>query len=124
MKGQWKTVESMLAGVVILLFLAVISATYMEKPADFSDNGQKALNDIYMKGMLREFAAQGDTMSIDDAIEETGYLSGLSHAVSICDYSGSCTGSVPESSDVWTSRIILSGDDTYQPMEVILYVFR
>ena len=92
MKGQWKTVEAMLAGVVILLFLTVLSTTYMKTPADFSDNGQKALDDVYRKGLLREYAAQGDTASISAAIEDTGYISGLSHAVSICDYSDACTG--------------------------------
>lgn len=124
MKGQWKTVEAILAGVVILMFLAVLSTTYVQVPADIPENGYKALDAVYEKGLLRTYAAQGDTASINSEIAATGYLTAFNHTVSICDYSGSCTGSAPSGDNVWVSSMILSGDDSYEPMEVIVYVFR
>jgi hypothetical protein len=124
MKGQWKTVEAVIGGVVIMLFVAVLSSTYVQMPSAVPLQGYRALDAVYEKGMLRAYAADTDLPAINAEVEATGYLPGYNHSVTICNETGACTGNVPDKDDVWAASMLLSGDGQYKPMEVILYIFR
>jgi hypothetical protein len=123
MKGQWKTLESVLAGIVLLLFLAGITSTSFQAPSDAPVRGHGALQALLEKGTLRTYAPDMDYASIDAAAGQTGYLAGYNHSVSVCNAT-SCAGAVPDGDQVWASSMLISGDDSYVPTEVILYVFR
>lgn len=122
-KGQWRTFEAVLAGVVILTFLAAITAVNSVPAAGPPAQGYRALSAVYDKGLLHTYAAALDTDGIDGEAAATGYLSGFSHSVVICGQS-SCTGDAPDADTVWASSMMLSGDSSYAPAEVILYIYR
>ena len=123
MKGQWKTVESIMGGVVILLFVALLTSTSVQVPLAVENQGYKALHVLYDRGTLRGYAANLNLSAINDDIDTTGYLYGLNHSVTICNETV-CTGAVPDSDNVWASSLLLSGNEQYEPVEVILYIFR
>jgi hypothetical protein len=123
MKGQWKTVEAIVSGVLVLMFVAVLSGTHSYASPGAPSQGYMALYDVYAKGTLRQYAADMDTQAISSEIESTGYLSFYNHTVVICNESA-CTGSAPDKEDVWTASVLLSGGEQYDPMEVILYIYR
>jgi hypothetical protein len=123
MKGQWKTVESVMAGVVILMFVAALGATRIQSSPVAPANGYRALETLYKKGSLRSPAFEMDCAAIDALVSGTGYLGGYNHAVSVCNGSV-CCGQVPQQGDIWTSSMLIAGKDSYKPVEVILYVTR
>jgi hypothetical protein len=123
MKGQWKTVESIMAGLVILLFVALLTSTTIQVPVSVQSYGYKALHTLYDRGTIRGYAADMNTSAISAEIETTGYLFGFNHSVMVCNETV-CAGSVPDSENVWASNLIIAGDESYEPSEVILYVFR
>ncbi|UCD03100.1 MAG: hypothetical protein JSV63_00480 [Candidatus Aenigmatarchaeota archaeon] len=122
MKGQWKTVESIMAGMVILLFVALLISTSVQFTPSVQTQGYKSLNILYDRGTLRAYAADMNTTAINSDIDTTGYLFGLNHSVTICNAS-TCIGSVPDSENIWASNLLISGDEQYEPVEVILYIF-
>jgi hypothetical protein len=122
-KGQWRTFEAVLAGIVILLFLAALTSVNSVPAAGPPVRGYMALESVYDKGLMHADAAALDTDAIDASAAATGYLQGFSHAVVICNAT-SCTGSAPDADTVWASSILLSGDGSYAPAEVILYIYR
>ncbi len=123
MKGQWRTIESVIAGTVILLFLAALTSTGMHTTSSATGLGYRALDSVYERESVRACAAAMDTECLRAEVEATGYLSGYSHSVTICNETA-CAGSPPDKENVWASSMLMSGDDTYKPVEVILYVFR
>jgi hypothetical protein len=122
-KGQWRTFEAVLAGIVILLFLAALTSVNSVPATGPPAQGYRALRAVYDEGLLRPYAATLDTGAIDASAAATGYLRGFSHAVVICNAT-SCTGNAPGADTVWASSIIVSGDSSYAPAEVILYIYR
>ena len=124
MKGQWKTLEAIIAGVVILLFLAALNSVSTSSLSEAPPHGYRALQSLDEKGTLRGPVYDDDAATVSSLIDSTGYLTGFNHTVQICDEAGSCSGSRPSDADVWTYRLILSGEDVYEPKEVVLYVFR
>jgi hypothetical protein len=123
MKGQWKTVEAIMAGMIILLFVAVLSSTSVRVPSSVEAQGYKSLNTLYDSGTLRAYAADMNTTAINADIDMTGHLFGFNHSVTICNATA-CVGAVPENENIWASSLLISGDSQYEPVEVILYVFR
>ena len=123
MKGQWKTMEAVMAGIVILVFVAGLSSIHTQQATPVPAHGQRALFSVYEKGDLRSHAAAYDLAAIDAEVSATGYLAGYNHSVAICNAT-TCVGSPPDKEQVWASSVLLSGDQQYQPAEVILYIFR
>jgi len=122
MKGAWKTVESIIAGVIILLFVAALGATNLQVSPRVPVQGYRALDALYEKGTLRAYAAAMDCSAIDSLVSGTGYLHGYDHSVQVCDEQDSCCGEIPSKENVWVSSIVLAGDEEYGPVEVILYI--
>ncbi len=123
MKGQWKTMEAVMSGIIILIFVAGLTSTYSQVSLEPPSQGHRALQSVHEKGFLRTYAADLDIASIEYEVSETGYLSGYNYTVVICNVT-SCYGSFPQNEYVWATSMLLSGDDQYRPSEVILYVFR
>ena len=122
MKGFWRTVESVLAVILLMSFLLVIGTSHFN-PADeegLGSLGYEILRDLDSRNELRSYAANGDYASIDSKVN----IPGFNHSVSICGYGGDCAGESPEAQNVIVSTYIISGHDTYEPMEVRLYIWR
>ena len=68
---------------------------------------------------VRNFTVNNDFQSINDSIIYYVY----NHTVEICDYIGACIGVKPNSTSVFVSTYIISGDYEYNPYEVRLYLF-
>lgn len=115
--------ESVIGGMVILLFVAVLSSTSVQVPPSVEAQGYRSLDTLYDRGTLRAYAAGMNTTAINADIDTTGHLFGLNHSVTICNAT-ECVGAVPEKENVWASSMLISGDSQYEPVEVILYVFR
>ena len=124
MKGQWKTVEAILGGVIILMFVAAIGATNVQVTPHAPVEGYRTLGALYEKPGLRELAAAQDCAAIESLVSGTGYLIGYEHSVQVCDTSGSCCGQAPDKENVFVSSLLLAGDEAYDPVEVILYISR
>ena len=119
-----KTIESLMAGMMILLFVAALSANSLQAPSRAPAQGQRALSALQEKGVLAPLAAAMDYAAINDELGSTSYLKGYNHTVEICSPGGQCAGYAPKGSDVWVSGILVAGYASYQPMEVRVYVFR
>ncbi len=124
MRGAWKTVESVIAGVIILMFAAALGATNLQAAPGVPVQGHRALAAAYESGGLRAYAAAMNCSAIESLVSETGYLQGYGHAVQVCDAQGACCGQAPVHENVWASSVILAGGDEYVPSEVFLYIFR
>jgi hypothetical protein len=122
MKGQWKTIEAVMSGVVILLFVAVLTSTGAAPPHSATAQGYRALGSVYDKDAVRACAAAMDTDCLNAEVAATGYLFGYNHSVTICNAT-ECVGSAPDKENVWASSLLMAGDESYAPVEVILYVF-
>jgi hypothetical protein len=122
MKGFWRTVESVAAVILVMSFLLILGATYfsvnIEK--DMSSVGYESLRELDRSGQLRADAVSGDYDSIESGIE----IRGFNHSVEICGYEGNCTGDYPDAGNVIVSSYIISGQDSYRPMEIRLYMWR
>jgi hypothetical protein len=124
MKGAMKTIEAIMGGLIILLFLAALNATNVQVTSPGPAHGDRVLLTLHGNDDFRGHVSDMNVSAIDSMASATGYLTGFNHTVRICDESGSCTGVVPEKENVWGYSIVMSGDETYDPAEVTLYAFR
>ncbi len=120
MKGFWRTVESVLAVILLMGFLLSIGSPYFTAPADtdLSSVGYEKLKDLDSRDELRSYVAGGDYATLNSKIDIPGY----NHSVGICDYGGVCIGEYPDSENVMVSSYVISGHDKYEPYEVWLYI--
>jgi hypothetical protein len=123
MKGQWKTMEAIIAGVVMLLFLAALNAGSSQVASQGPPSGGRVLQSLDDMGLLRG-AACGGPSAVDQLVSSTRYLAGYNHTVQICDEADTCSGQRPSKENVWSYSHLLSGGCCYEPLEVVLYVFR
>jgi hypothetical protein len=124
MKGQWKTMEAIIAGVIMLMFVAALNATTVQPAPQGPPGGHRVLKALDDMGVLRGPACGADTASVNSLAASTGYLGGFNHSVRICSASGGCAGQIPAEDNVWSYSYTLAGCDSYGPLEVVLYAFR
>lgn len=126
MKGLWRTMESVIAVLIIMAFLVTAGNVYFTATGgnEPAPRGYEKLKEIDNKNELRPLAAGKDYEAINARIDVPGY----SHSVRICDFSGSCwgnyTASQTESKNVLVSTYIISGYGSYEPLEIRLYMWR
>jgi hypothetical protein len=126
MKGYWRTMESVLAAMIIMTFLVTAGNVYFTATGGHepSPDGYEKLKELDDRSVLRPLAAAKDYAAINSSIDVPGY----SHSVRICDFSGSCWGNYTEfqaqSRNVLVSTYIISGHGSYGPLEIRLYVWR
>jgi len=121
-KGYWHTLEAIMSGVVIILFLVAIMPRNVvtdSGPNEMIMQGFEELRSLEKKGILRDYVAAGDTDGINSQIRTMRF----NHSVSICDSAGVCSGSSPSADNVWVATYFLAGRGNYSPYEVILYLW-
>ena len=123
MKGFWRIIESAIAVMIILGFLATAGSVYLAKNNSMEGVGAKgyeALKSLDQRGVLRPNATAGNSEAINSLISFPGY----NHSIVLCPYNGNCSGSYEISPNVAVSRYIISGHENYAPVEVRLYIWR
>ena len=122
MKGFWRTIESVIAVIMIMSFLLLVGRSYFSSTAEtnLSFVGYETLKELDIRGELRPYAIAGNS----DAINSKISMRGFAHSISICRYGGTCIGQYPEAEDVIVSNYIISGYESYDPLVVRLYTWR
>lgn len=122
MRGYIYMLEVMFAGIILIVFLFGIASTYNK--ASSSDIGlrfSEVLTELDSMGILRELVYSNNYSGIESEID----ILGFGDSVEICNSIGYCDGNRPELNDnVWVSSYFFSGDESYSPREVRLYVWR
>lgn len=122
MRGYWHMVEVVLAGIVIVSFLTTISVRQTSLPTgpgEILAQGYEILKNLDKRGELRNYAVTSDNAGLDTMVRIIRY----NHSVKICDYQSNCDGSTPSASNIYTSTYYVAGNNSYQPYEVILYLW-
>lgn len=120
-KGFWRTLESVLAVMILVFFMLMLGANYiLQLPeVDLPKTGYEILNDMDNRGVLRPYAVNNQTEALESEISITGY----NHTVQICNLEGVCLGEEPGGQNVWVSTYLISGWNTYKPREVKLFIW-
>jgi hypothetical protein len=122
MKGFWRMMESVVAVVMLLSFLAVAGGAYFARTdpgTDLASSGYEKLRQLDEGNGLRHYAAAGDAAAINAEIEMPGY----NHSIMLCNSSGACIGNYTASRNVVVSSYLIAGNASYAPLEVRLYVW-
>lgn len=119
MRGYVFMLESVFAGIILVGFMLYLGGTHSASHAVPERDFTHVLPELDQKGLLRGYVYSGDIQGLESEI----YIPGYSHSVQLCDPSGSCAGDGPAGDNIWASSCLLSGEDSYEPMEVKLYVW-
>lgn len=122
MKGILHTMEAIIAGIIVILFLVAIvsrQASVAPGPSVIIMQGLEELRDLDRKGILRDYVIDRDNTGLNSEVR-IGYFN---HSISICDTGGACTGSAPSAENVWLATYFVAGKNDYTPYEVILYLW-
>ena len=121
MKGVWFTMESAIACVIMGTFILVVASGYAvdSHPVDVGGIAYDVLKGLDDRDALRDHAVALDFSGLGSEIDLAGY----SHAVNICDYSGSCVGPSPNATDVWVGSYFIAGSSVYKPLEIKLFLW-
>lgn len=114
--------EALIAGIILITFLVTLKATYLSATPeeDASITAYTTLKQLDDSGLLRSGAAAYDYDSINSEIKLYFY----NHTIEICNAQGTCYGRKPSSDNVWIGSYFISGDDSYSPRTVNLYLWR
>ena len=118
MRGFVFILESVFAGIIIVGFMLFLAQGYSGIPSSRENMLREVLPELDEEGILRAYAYSGDDEGLEDEISLYGYH----HDVVFCG-SGGCPETPQVRDNVWLSTYFLSGEDSYQPMEVRLYAW-
>jgi hypothetical protein len=120
MRGFWYMLEAVIAGIIIIGFVAVVSQSYINvSHEDFTLQAYQSLKGLDDQGILRPYAAAGDWGYLNSQVK----IYNKNHTVEICSPSGCQGGQKPEGANVWVGSYLISGDQNYQPLQVKLYLW-
>lgn len=121
MRGVWYVLESVMAVLVMVGFLAAINVAYFTKPygSDMAFRAHVILEGMDNRGVLRNYTESLNHTAITEEIKAYKY----NMSTLICDYAGSCVGTSPNSSNVWVATYLVAGLSSYQPREIRLHVW-
>ena len=124
MRGFWYMIEAILAGFIIVTFLLVARTEFILGTVPQYDVTLKAydiLRGLDDQELLRNYTINEDPEGLNLQVKFYTY----NHSIEICSYSGTCVGSEPNATNVWTGYYVIAGDDTvnYKPYEIRLYIY-
>lgn len=120
MRGFVFMLEAVFAGLLLIGFMLFIAHTYSASGSVAEQDFGWVLPELDQKGLLRGYAYSGDRTGLEGEIT----LYGFEDSVQFCSPGSGCSGSAPEGENVWASSYFLSGDSSFDPREVRLYVQR
>ncbi|MBL7206115.1 MAG: hypothetical protein ISS36_00780 [Candidatus Aenigmarchaeota archaeon] len=115
MRGFWYTLEAVLAGILLIGFLLAVNTFYLS-PRTSEPQPYLILKGLDEQGILRAYAVADDYSGLNSQID-TAY----NHSVEIC--STGCVGEKSEADNVFVGRYFVSGENSYDPKEVRLYLW-
>jgi hypothetical protein len=131
MRGFWYMLEAVIAGIIIIGFLAVMSQSYMSPTQDYTIKAYSVLKGLDEQGVLRPYAEAGDWGGLDSEVR----IYGRNHSIQLCTAS-ECVGRLPEGQEadgrrqespsvhnVWVGNYIIAGGQDFSPVQVKLYVW-
>jgi len=124
MKGAWRTFEAIAGGMLVLMFLAALMSVRYQAPQAEPGQGRSALASAFGEPEFRELASGMNATGIRALVESRGLTAGYNVSVRVCRQGGQCAGSLPGGENAWASSVLVSGDGSYSPCEVTLYIFR
>ena len=121
MRGFIYTLEAVIAGIVIISFLAFLAY----EPPTVIDEGlnlksYEILEGLDNQGLLRSYVVDENVSGLNSQIT----FFSANHTVQICNVNGACNGTIPNGSNVFTGTYIIAGDNDYNPHYVKLYLWR
>ena len=120
MRGFWFTLESVIAGIMVVTFMGfLVTRSFTPPPEDLTPLAYQTLKNIDDQGLLRPYAQDNNYSAIDSQVHLVSY----SHSVEVCSM-GTCVGSPPSGDDVWVGTFLTAGNSLYAPREVKLYLYR
>jgi hypothetical protein len=119
MRGYVFMLEAVFAVMILVGFMLYLGHTRALSGPSPDQDFSRVLPQLESSGLLRGYVYSGDLQSLEDAIDTPG----RSHSIQVCIPSGICTGQTPLAQEVYISTYLLSGEDSYQPREVKLYVW-
>jgi len=120
MRGFWYMLEAVIAGIIIIGFVAVVSKSYINPSReDFALQAYSSLKSLDEQGILRPYAQAGDWGYLNSQVS----VYGKNHTIEICGRSGNCAGQKPQGTNVWVGSYLIAGYQNYQPMQVKLYLW-
>ncbi len=125
MKGFWYMAESVIAAVILISFLVIIG-NKATAPAYYADDMTvKGFSILYEASQRQSFRDKVYSSDISGILNEIG-ITGYYYNISICSYDGSCEGYNPRNINrtVWTSMYIFSGNGSFSPKILRLYIWR
>ena len=120
-KGYWHLVDAILASLILMGFLVVVArpAISVPEPENMNEIAYGLLEGLNDQGYMRTYAASHNYTELNSKIRFYSH----NHSIQICDYGGSCYGSVPSEKNVWVATYLLAGDSVYSPMTVRLFLW-
>ena len=122
MKGFWHIVDAVLASLIITGFLIVASQSFAVTTGaseDLSERAYGLLQGLDDQGILKTYVANNDASGLNARLA----FYTRNHSIQICGYSGVCSGTIPDETDVWVGNYITAGKDNYQPSVIRLYLW-
>lgn len=112
--------EAIFAGIIIITFLLIIGRVYFitTQPENPSIKAYEILKGLDDQGMLKEYTVSLDYDGLNSQIS-----SPFNHSIEICNKYDSCVGERPDASNIWIGGYIISGNNTYEPYHVKLYLW-
>ena len=122
MKGVIFTLEAVIAGTILITFLVFIVSNFSPPPqeGDLTIRAYEILEGLDNQGILRNYTVNQDFDGLNSQVK----FFSANHSIQICDLSGSCVGTIPNASDIFTGTYIIAGNESYNPFYVKLYLWR
>ncbi len=117
MRGYVFMLEALLAGLLLVGFMAYLSGSIPKQAAFAEADFSHILPGLDDGGSLRELAYSGDAPGIEDSVN----LPGFAHSVQLCYPSGGCQGQALSEGNTMVFPYLLAGDSSFSPLEVRLY---
>ena len=118
MRGIVFILEAVIAGILLLLFMALIPPLLAKLPAT-ENPGWQMLEQLDYQGSLRNWTIAENSTGLNSLIE-TSYWN---HSIQICNLSA-CAGSAPVATNVLVSSRFIGGEQNYSPHVVKLYLWK
>ncbi len=118
MRGIVFIIEAVIAGLLLLSFIALIPSLMFKQPT-LENPGWQLLQGLDSQGRLRNWTVAEDPIGLNAQID----IPYWNHSVQICNQTA-CVGSVPNATQLLTSVRFVAGEHNYSPHIVRLFLWK
>jgi len=121
MKGFIKTLEAVLAAIMLLSVAFYFYSTPQDDFSNIARTGEACINELNNQGLLRYYGSNNMEIDLKNAMDSC-LPDILDYDVKIC-MSDNCKPSKTTSENVYTVDYVITGEDSIQPIIVRLWVW-